>query len=138
MRVSDVSEIGAGVQKGQAVQGTPYGEQLRHRALADPNAVGLVVVARDGSEEALSWDQLERQATQWGRTLANAGAKVGSMVALAIPNSVELVLSTLGCWKIGAVPIPMRWDLPDWERTLGVRATQRNWNTTTRLRDLLR
>jgi bile acid-coenzyme A ligase len=117
MRVSDVSEIGAGVQKGQAVQGTPYGEQLRHRALADPNAVGLVVVARDGSEEALSWDQLERQATQWGRTLANAGAKVGSMVALAIPNSVELVLSTLGCWKIGAVPIPMRWDLPDWERT---------------------
>lgn len=26
--------------------------------------------------------------------------------------------------------------LPDWERTLGVRATQRNWNTTTRLRDL--
>lgn len=28
--------------------------------------------------------------------------------------------------------------LPDWERTLGVRATQRNWNTTTRLRDLIR
>jgi uncharacterized protein (DUF1697 family) len=27
--------------------------------------------------------------------------------------------------------------LPDWERTLGVRATQRNWNTTTRLRDLV-
>jgi uncharacterized protein (DUF1697 family) len=27
--------------------------------------------------------------------------------------------------------------LPDWERTLGVRATQRNWNTTTKLRDLV-
>jgi uncharacterized protein (DUF1697 family) len=26
--------------------------------------------------------------------------------------------------------------LPDWERMLGVRATQRNWNTVTRLHDL--
>jgi len=28
----------------------------------------------------------------------------------------HLVLATLGCWKIGAVPIPMHWDLPEWER----------------------
>ncbi|HEY4868967.1 MAG TPA: DUF1697 domain-containing protein, partial [Candidatus Dormibacteraeota bacterium] len=27
--------------------------------------------------------------------------------------------------------------LPDWERVLGVRATQRNWNTVTRLLDLV-
>jgi uncharacterized protein (DUF1697 family) len=27
--------------------------------------------------------------------------------------------------------------LPDWERALGVRATRRNWNTATRLRDLV-
>jgi uncharacterized protein (DUF1697 family) len=28
--------------------------------------------------------------------------------------------------------------LPDWDKALGVRATQRNWNTTTKLRDLIR
>lgn len=28
--------------------------------------------------------------------------------------------------------------LPDWERTLGVRVTQRNWNTITKLRELIR
>jgi uncharacterized protein (DUF1697 family) len=27
--------------------------------------------------------------------------------------------------------------LPDWERALGVRVTQRNWNTSTKLRDLI-
>jgi len=27
--------------------------------------------------------------------------------------------------------------LPDWERALGVRATRRNWNTTTKLRDMI-
>jgi uncharacterized protein (DUF1697 family) len=28
--------------------------------------------------------------------------------------------------------------LPDWDKVLGVRATQRNWNTTTKLRELIR
>jgi uncharacterized protein (DUF1697 family) len=28
--------------------------------------------------------------------------------------------------------------LPDWDKALGVRATQRNWNTTTKLRELMR
>ena len=37
------------------------------------------------------------------------------MVALSIPNSTELVLAALATWKVGAVPIPMRWDLPEWE-----------------------
>jgi bile acid-coenzyme A ligase len=29
---------------------------------------------------------------------------------------MHLLLATLGCWKIGAVPVPMHWDLPEWER----------------------
>ena len=45
-----------------------------------------------------------------------AAPQTGSLVALAIPNSLQLVLATLGCWKIGAVPVPMHWDLPEWER----------------------
>lgn len=51
-----------------------------------------------------------------GPGLAATGAQTGSLVALAIPNSQHLVLATLGCWKIGAVPVPMHWDLPEWER----------------------
>ena len=44
------------------------------------------------------------------------GATPESFVALSVPNSVELVAAALATWKIGAVPIPMRWDLPDWEQ----------------------
>ena len=25
------------------------------------------------------------------------------------------MLSTVAAWKLGAVPVPVRWDLPDWE-----------------------
>lgn len=97
-------------------EGTPFGERLRELAQADPAGLGLVVVKRDRTDVTFTWSELEGRANQWGRALAEAGADGGSMVALAIPNSPELVLAILGCWKIGAVPIPMRWDLPAWER----------------------
>ena len=93
-----------------------FGPQLHRRAVADRDGIGVVTVAPDGAEHALTWDQLDRRANQWGRALAACGAQHGALVALAIPNSADLVLATLGCWKIGAVPVPMRWDIPGWER----------------------
>jgi bile acid-coenzyme A ligase len=98
-------------------EGVPFGEQLRHCAIADPDGVAVIIVANDASECALSWKELERRANQWARTLARQGAHIGQLVGLAIPNSPDLVLAALGCWKIGAVPVPMRWDLPEWECT---------------------
>jgi len=114
VRVSEGELAGAPSLPADAV---PYGSQLHRRALADPGGIGLVTVAPDGSEQGLTWEELDRRANQWARALTGAGARLGSLVALAIPNSQDLVLSTLGCWKIGAVPVPMRWDIPEWERT---------------------
>ncbi|MBO0880235.1 MAG: AMP-binding protein, partial [Mycobacterium sp.] len=76
-----------------------------------------IMLAPDASAQRLTFAQLNTRANQWGRALAAAGAEIGSLVALAIPNSEHLVLAALGCWKIGAVPIPMHWDLPEWERS---------------------
>ena len=77
----------------------------------------MTVVALDGTAQSLTFGELDARANQWGRALAANGAQTGSLVALAIPNSEHLVLAALGCWKIGAVPVPMHWDLPEWERT---------------------
>nr|WP_231971429.1 AMP-binding protein [Mycobacterium sp. E3198] len=76
----------------------------------------MTVVGLDGTAEALTFGELDARANQWGRALAASGAGPDSLVALGIPNSVHLVLAALGCWKIGAVPVPMHWDLPEWER----------------------
>jgi bile acid-coenzyme A ligase len=97
--------------------GVPFGEQLRRLALAAPDRVALTMVSENGAESAYTLDQLDRGANQWARTLATRGAALGSLVGLAIPNSVEFVLAALACWKVGSVPVPMRWDLPTWERT---------------------
>ena len=81
-----------------------------------PDKTGVTVVALDGTAQSLTFGELDARANQWGRALAAGGAETGSLVALAIPNSQHLMLATLGCWKIGAVPVPMHWDLPEWER----------------------
>lgn len=99
-----------------APEGVPFGDQVALRAAADPDGVGVVVVHVDGRETVLTWRDLELSANRWARMFTDRGVDVGATVALAVPNSPELVLAALACWKIGAVPVPMRWDLPEWER----------------------
>ena len=75
------------------------------------------MVSVDGVERGFTLDQVDRSANRWARVLARRGARLGDLVGIAIPNSLELILVALACWKIGAIAVPMRWDLPDWERT---------------------
>jgi bile acid-coenzyme A ligase len=97
-------------------ESVPYGAQLTRRALADPGGTALTVVAKSGAAETLTWEELERSANRWAHALQSSAVVCGAMVALSIPNSAELVVAALAAWKVGAVPIPMRWDLPGWEQ----------------------
>jgi bile acid-coenzyme A ligase len=107
----------AGQAPGQQDDGIPFGTKLQQLADQRGDHTAVTIVARDGTAHSMTFAELDARANQWGRALAVAGAELGSLVALAIPNSEQLVLAALGCWKIGAVPVPMRWDLPDWERS---------------------
>jgi len=98
-------------------EGIPFGTKLAQLAEQRRDDTALTIIARDGTAHSMTFAELDGRANQWGRALAAAGADIGSLVVLAIPNSEHLVLAALGCWKIGAVPVPMRWDLPEWERS---------------------
>lgn len=117
MDLSNINSVEVEARSAVAQSEISFGQRLHDRALADPDRIGLTVVAIDGTAVDLPLSELDRRANQSGRALIDAGARVGSYIVLAIPNSVDLVLASLGCWKIGAVPVPMRWDLPEWERT---------------------
>lgn len=106
----------SGAAAGPADAGIPFGAKLRQLAEQRGDDRALTVLARDRTARSMTFAELDARANQWGRALAAAGAQFGSLVALGIPNSVEFILAALGCWKVGAVPVPMRWDLPDWER----------------------
>jgi bile acid-coenzyme A ligase len=38
------------------------------------------------------------------------------MVVVGLPNCPEHLFATLGAWKLGGCVLPLRWDLPAWER----------------------
>ena len=114
--MSTTEPVAAAAPPNPFEDGVPFGTKLRELAEQRRDDSAVTVVALDGTASALTFGELDARANQWGRALAAGGAETGSYVALAIPNSQHLVLATLGCWKIGAVPIPMHWDLPEWER----------------------
>jgi bile acid-coenzyme A ligase len=95
---------------------TSYSSRFRHLATIRPDDVALVLVSVDGTEAALTWVGLDRRTNQLGRELATRGVGVGDRVALCLQNSVALVEAIVACWKVGAAPVPVRWDLPAWEQ----------------------
>ena len=89
----------------------------RLRELADdsPDQRAYVHLAMDGSEVALTWSELHRRSNQVAAALAARGVGYADRVGLGIRNSPEFVFAVLATWKLGAVPVPVRWDVPGWE-----------------------
>lgn len=69
----------------------------------------------DGPDRVFSWRDLERWSRGLAAALAERGLGVGDRLAIGLRNSPEFVVSTLAAWRLGAMPIPVRWDVPDWE-----------------------
>jgi bile acid-coenzyme A ligase len=100
-----------------AVEFVPMSRRIRDLAAARPDAPALTAVDTAGAERTLSWRELDGQSDQLARVLQNRGLALGERLALELRNSLELVLCVMAAWKTGAVPVPMRWDLPEWERS---------------------
>jgi bile acid-coenzyme A ligase len=99
-----------------ADEGIPYGRRLTDLADELGDATALVVAAADGSEQAHGWRALERRANQVARRLARAGVGEGDLVAVGLPSNAEHVVTTFAAWKLGAAVLPLRPELPGWER----------------------
>lgn len=99
----------------EAGQPPSYARLLREHAAAHPDEVAYVHLAMDGSETDLTWAELDRRSSQVAAAFDARGVGFGDRVGLGIRNSPELVASVFAAWKLGAVPVPVRWDVPDWE-----------------------
>src|SRR5262245_1043026 len=94
-----------------------YGRRLTmlaaHHAEDD---VAVTFAAEHVGETPITWRQLEARANQMADFLASRGLGDGDMVVVALRNSPEHLFTTFGAWKLGASVLPLRWDLPEWER----------------------
>jgi bile acid-coenzyme A ligase len=93
-----------------------FGARVAKLGADRPGGTALWFAAADGSDRPTTWSGLDARSSQVARELAGRGLRAGDRLAIALRNSPELVASVLAGWKLGAVPVPVRWDLPDWER----------------------
>jgi bile acid-coenzyme A ligase len=99
---------------GEAVS---FGARVQQLAVERPDDIALRYVAVPGGDETvLTWAELDARSSQVARGLLARGLGPGDRLAAALQNSPQLVATLLAAWKIGAVPVPVRWDLPDWEQ----------------------
>jgi len=93
-----------------------YGAQLTRLAASRGDDIAIVLAAGGGPDTTMTWRELEARANQVARLLADVGVGQDDLVAIAVPTSLEHVITTFAAWKLGAVVLPMRHDLPRWER----------------------
>ena len=94
----------------------PFGTKLHQTAMAMPDSTAIIFAAQDGSERIVTFGEVDDRSTQLARVLVGEGLTVGDFVAISLPNGPEHLIASFAGWKVGAVVIPMRSDLPDWER----------------------
>lgn len=92
-----------------------YSRQIAELADDRPDEQALCFSLLDGEEAAFTRRELHHRSSQVAGALAARGLGLGDRLALSLRNTPEFVLGALAAWKLGAVPVPVRWDLPEWE-----------------------
>ncbi|HEX2038681.1 MAG TPA: AMP-binding protein [Acidimicrobiales bacterium] len=93
-----------------------YGRRTTQLAQAHPDRVAVVFAAQRGEERLVTWQELDEKSTRMAHLLADRGVDHESTVVVGLPNSVEHYFASYGAWKLGACVLPLRHDLPEWER----------------------
>lgn len=88
----------------------PFVELMRDLASRRPDAPAVTCgdISRTRSD-------LEERSNRLARAYAAVGVTAGDLVTIALPNGVEFVESMVAVWKLGAVPQPVSYRLPDLE-----------------------
>ena len=90
---------------------TSYGRAFSVQAEREPERAMLECDGRVATR-----GEVEGRSNRLARVYAERGVGPGDFVAIALPNGVEFVEAAIASWKLGAVPQPISWHLPQAER----------------------
>lgn len=63
----------------------------------------------------MTWRELDDLSARLAGWYASEGVGPGDRVAVALTSCPEHLACCVAAWKVGAVPVVLRWDLPEWE-----------------------
>ncbi|MFT4939437.1 MAG: long-chain acyl-CoA synthetase [Paraglaciecola sp.] len=73
------------------------------------------VMAVFSGVQQLSYLELNERILEFAAALANQGVGLGSVIAVALPNSIEFVIATFAGFRLGAVVLPLNVNYTDHE-----------------------
>lgn len=82
------------------------GMQMRYISEVKPDEPAVIHVHSDGSDERISWRELDCLSNQIAWMLIDKGIGSGSTVLVSYPNSIEHIATNLAIWKTGACYMP--------------------------------
>lgn len=97
---------------GEADAFRPVHELISERAARRPDAVAVTVPALHEPAHRLTYAELERRSEESARHLRGLGVGAGSVVALCLEKSPELVIALLAVLKAGGAYLPIPADHP--------------------------
>ncbi|WP_226482717.1 acyl-CoA synthetase [Natrinema amylolyticum] len=80
---------------------------LCERWATGEDRTALFADSTDGSSARYSFDQLEEYASQLANALADRGVVRGDRVAVSGTQRVEILVTHIAAWKLGAVSVPL-------------------------------
>ena len=85
-------------------------DRLRRLADADPGRVAITC-----GDSSVTRSELMRLGENLAVHLASNGVGHGDMVTIATPNSIDWFIAYVAAWRLGAIPQPISWRLPQRE-----------------------
>ncbi len=73
----------------------------------DPNRVAIYWEDENGNKDVWTYLRLKEQSNRMANALRSLGVKRGDRVAGLLGKDMELILTVLATWKIGAIYVPM-------------------------------
>ncbi|VVM96681.1 non-ribosomal peptide synthetase [Pseudomonas fluorescens] len=77
-------------------------QRIADLALRTPDAIALT-----DAGQPLSYGQLQARVESAAQGLNNQGVSAGSIIALALPRSADLVIAMLASWRLGCAYLPL-------------------------------
>jgi bile acid-coenzyme A ligase len=84
-----------------------FSARLIEKASSDPSHPAITC-----GDRSVTRAELETSADSLARQLLDDGVRLGDMVTIALPNSIDWFVAVVATWKIGAIPQPVSPRLP--------------------------
>ena len=97
----------------------PIGAAIRWLAERDPGRPSITQVPVPSAEierRTITRVELELHTNRLARTYERLGVREGDFVTIGLPNGIEFFEACIATWKLGAIPQPVSYRLPQRER----------------------